>query len=90
MNKKSGPLPLAQVQQHADPKQCMKVVLVDTRKGLLFAGDGKYTSNLEKALGFQDTSRAAEFCKKSRLSDHNVALRFSDACLDFAKTQVSS
>ncbi|MBA4148346.1 MAG: hypothetical protein H0X66_09545 [Verrucomicrobia bacterium] len=66
----------------------MKIVLLDTRKGLMFAGPGKYTANLQIAMGFEDTSIASEFRRKSQLSNHNVALRFCDACLDFAKTQV--
>ena len=66
----------------------MKIVLMDTRQGLMFASPGKYTADLQSAMGFDDPSMASEFRKKSRLSYHNVALRFCDACLDFAKTQV--
>jgi len=67
----------------------MKIVLVDTRNGLLLQGDGKYTTELGTALGFEDTSYAAEFREKEHLSNHNVALRFCDSCQDYVKTRIS-
>ncbi len=66
----------------------MKIVLLDTRNGMMLAGAGKYTTTLEKAVGFRDTALASEFRNESHLSNHNVALRFCDACLDYAQTQV--
>jgi len=66
----------------------MKIVLMDTRNGMMFVEPGKYTTVLKQAQGFADTSVASEFRKKSRLSNHNVAMRFSDACLEFTKTHV--
>ena len=66
----------------------MKIVLLDTRNGLMLQGPGKYTSMLEEALGFTDTAVAAEFREKEQLSNHNIALRFADACIDFFKTRV--
>ncbi len=66
----------------------MKIVLLDTRNGMMFAGAGKYTTALEKAVGFEDTAMADEFRRESNLHNHNVAMCFGDACLDYTKTQV--
>jgi hypothetical protein len=68
----------------------MKIVLVDTRNGLMLQESGKYTAHLQNALGFEDTAVAAEFRERRKLSSHNVALRFSDCTADLAETHVTN
>jgi hypothetical protein len=66
----------------------MKIVLMDTGNGLMLEQPGKYTKALDHALGFSTTSEAAEYREKYKLRNHNVALRFVDAQLDYSETIV--
>jgi hypothetical protein len=57
----------------------MKIVLLNTKDGLLLKKVGHYTRQLNEAMSFQTTSLAAEFRSSNNLNDHTVAAKFSDA-----------
>ena len=56
----------------------MKIVLLNTKDGLLLKKPGEYTKELSKAMSFATTAIAAEFRRTYHLFDHNVALQFAD------------